>query len=606
MIDVGDSVFIQRCLQGDRDAFGALIRRYEHVAFGLALSYVQDFAVAEDLTQEAFISAYLNLQQLRNPNRFGPWLRTVVRNTCQNWRRSQKTETIPFDEMKEETMILKREDASPDRIYESKDLRAQILDAFGKLSEKNRQAVTLYYIHDLTVEEIGSFLDVSSSTINQRLHRARTQLKEEMMDMVEDIIHDSHPKAFPEKVIREISERAQNALKQHRRKDSVQHYNEVLDLLDGIEPSDEQMRWKADMLRERGHAVNFLRADSKKEMIADLEASLNVVQELGDRRKYAEHLMGLAGTYSNAREYEKSIRAYEEAAAIFESVGDESKCAACLYWISRRYIPYFAQDEGLDGDFDRALEGFRRAAEMFRQGDDASGEAMSLGAVGLLEEVGEDPGDDAVKAIGCGNMGIRRSTEVLTWRGQPGFCMSESKEKLPWGALTSLYNPDEFLCFPPKVGGERVYHTFAYGLEEMHATVRVVHLDAAVETPAGVFQNCLESETVFERSGEDPSKRYRRLNLHKSGTRRIWFAPGVGMVKMVWVHGDGLETEIQLMAYQISEKTKDYFPLQLGTRWDYRLTNTHSAYAVRDTCWVATQKEDMSYIAQFNYSEKLE
>ena len=79
-----DKGFIQRCLQGDRDAFGELVRRYEHAAFGLALSYVRDFAVAEDLAQEAFISAYLNLPQLRDHSRFGPWLRTTVRNMCRN------------------------------------------------------------------------------------------------------------------------------------------------------------------------------------------------------------------------------------------------------------------------------------------------------------------------------------------------------------------------------------------------------------------------------------------------------------------------------------------------------------------------------------------
>ena len=162
------------------------------------------------------------------------------------------------------------------------------------------------------------------------------------------------------------------------------YYNEALALLDGLEASEEQKRWKADMLRDRGHAVNFLKADSKEEVIADLEASLAVVKELSDRPKYAEHLMGLAITYSNAKEYEKSLQAYEEAAAIFESVGDEQLHAGCVYWISRRYIPFFAEEEGGNGDFDRALEGFRRAAEMFRRGGDAPGEARWSTSTGMV------------------------------------------------------------------------------------------------------------------------------------------------------------------------------------------------------------------------------
>ena len=176
-----DAELVGRCLRGDRDAFGALIRRYQDAVYGLALTYVRDFADAEDLAQEAFVSAYLNLSTLRDPSKFGPWLKSTVVHLCHNWRRSRTTQMVRLDEVREEVLS---HASRPDELQETKDLRESVLDAIGRLSEKNRQAVTLYYIDGLSTKEIGAFLDVSPAAVDQRLHRAREQLKEEMAMMI--------------------------------------------------------------------------------------------------------------------------------------------------------------------------------------------------------------------------------------------------------------------------------------------------------------------------------------------------------------------------------------------------------------------------------------
>ena len=604
----GDREFVQGCLQGDRDAFGELVRRYEHAAFGLALSYVRDFAVAEDLAQEAFISAYLNLPQLQDPTRFGPWLRTIVRNMCRTWQRSQKAETISLDEIGEDAVNLRQDNASPDQIYESKDLRMRILEAIEQLSEKNRQAVTLYYIDGLSVEEIGAFLEVSSKTINQRLYRAREQLKEEMITMVEDTLKSSHPKEFPEKVLQEISDRAQQAHRQHSHLEAVKYYDEALGILDELEETQQQKRWKADMLWGRGESSNFLKWNNKQEVVTYQEAALKLEGELGDQKKYAECLLRLGWAYGKTKEAGKDLQAFQKAASIFEAIGDKAGQAKCLYWIGTRHIPWLrAGKEKPEPDFARSLESFRSAAELAHQTGDAQYEALSLPALRVLEETGEDPDGDTTASIGATCFNIERSSDALILKAQPGFCLSKRKktERSPQAALTYMDYPTEWLRFPLEVGRQRSYPSFAYGTEEMQATAIVERLDASVEVPAGAFQNCLELVTEFVRKGEDPSESYRRLNLQNSGTRRAWFAPGVGLVRLTYHHGDGVETEALLTDYQAPGNSEDYFPLQVETRWHYRVTNTCSAYAVRDTCWVATQDGNMSYISQFHYSKKI-
>ena len=186
-----DADLVRLSLEGDQSAYG------------LALSYVHSFADAEDVAQEAFISAYENLCSLRDPSRFGPWLKSAVVNLCRNWRRRRALLDRSSEEMKRE--IGEQVGVAPDRLCEAADLQARVLGAIARLSEKNGQAITLYYIDGLSTREIGDFLGVSTGAVDQRLHRGREQLKEEMIDMVEEVLRDSQPHAFPEKVLSEIA-----------------------------------------------------------------------------------------------------------------------------------------------------------------------------------------------------------------------------------------------------------------------------------------------------------------------------------------------------------------------------------------------------------------
>jgi RNA polymerase sigma factor (sigma-70 family) len=88
-----DADLVSRARQGDRDAYTQLVERYRDAIYGLAFHELHDFEDARDVAQEAFIQAYLHLDQLRDPERFGPWLRQVTVNRCRSWRRGQWRET---------------------------------------------------------------------------------------------------------------------------------------------------------------------------------------------------------------------------------------------------------------------------------------------------------------------------------------------------------------------------------------------------------------------------------------------------------------------------------------------------------------------------------
>src|SRR5438876_10654301 len=93
-----DAEIVRAVLEGSVEAYTELVDRYRNILCGLAYHYLQDFEDARDVAQEAFIQAYVHLGQLREPDRFGAWLRQLTVHECRMWRRRQKP-TDPLETM---------------------------------------------------------------------------------------------------------------------------------------------------------------------------------------------------------------------------------------------------------------------------------------------------------------------------------------------------------------------------------------------------------------------------------------------------------------------------------------------------------------------------
>jgi len=162
---------------------------------------VGNFTDAQDLAQEAFVQAYLSLHQLREPDKFASWLYSVTANICKMWLRQRKAEGVALDKVAHETKFPSLS-PSPHETVEKEEQRFAVQRAIASLSEKNRLAVTLHYIDGLSYQEISDFLSIPVSTIKSRLHRARLQLKEELIAMVEEAFEQYKlPDDFSEKVM---------------------------------------------------------------------------------------------------------------------------------------------------------------------------------------------------------------------------------------------------------------------------------------------------------------------------------------------------------------------------------------------------------------------
>jgi RNA polymerase sigma factor (sigma-70 family) len=173
---------------GDLDAFGELTRRFQHMAFGYALSFVRDLQHAEDIVQEAFVAAWFSLSTLEDPAAFPGWLRGIIRHHAHRQLRRRPPESRPLMEADGMFSV----EASPERRMERQQRYGAVLAAVGALPRPLREVVTLFYVHDCSQQDIATFLGVPVSTVNNRLHAARAQLKRRKLTMVKDTL-DSHP-----------------------------------------------------------------------------------------------------------------------------------------------------------------------------------------------------------------------------------------------------------------------------------------------------------------------------------------------------------------------------------------------------------------------------
>ena len=185
----------------DLDAYGQLVRRFQDMAYGFAYSILGDFHLAEDAAQEAFVEAFRQLAQLDNPDAFGGWFRRIVFKHCDRITRKKDISTATLDTAAE----MKANEADPAMIAEKREMKEKVLETIHSLAQHQRTATTLFYINGYSHKEIAQFLEVPTTTVKKRLHDSRRQLKERMINMVEETLKDNVPnERFSKKVIEKL------------------------------------------------------------------------------------------------------------------------------------------------------------------------------------------------------------------------------------------------------------------------------------------------------------------------------------------------------------------------------------------------------------------
>ena len=534
---LSDGTLVEKTLLGDSRSFEELVLRHEQAVKAATLRITRNPYSAEDAAQDAFVTAWLKLSSLREPEKFRPWVVKIARNRAR-------------------TLLLRYEDALPSLSPDLTEVReqggdedpalsavlkaeteAELHASVDALSASLRETVCLHYFQGLSVKEIAEKLGVPAGTVRWRLTEGRRQLRKGF-GIVEKTYHENEP--LVSRVRRQVEE-----LKLWRLKNDktgfAREYREVLNDLEHLEDSQEKQSLLAEVwLRGAwwlpGAPNDALRSKIKAAALAGHNDDVlsTVVYEESQKLRGEERIRFLR---------EEQIPQYENA-GFPQTLG--------ALWFSLGVdLAQAGRPEEADAAFEKVLRIQKPSDYLY---------AAALAARVVEGKMAAAQTKDPERAYLCARGEVLRQIDGrwYSWlrngygRGGYGTAGTEA-------AILYYASLCDGLVFDPAMNpGETV--SSADG--EVILSCRKA--EESIVTPAGIYEDCL----IFGLRGE--------------GKRQIEaetvLAPGVGIVRQV---NRESQTEF-LLTSAIIQGGEGYFPLHPGNRWEYHAESLRPGTRCRD------------------------
>ncbi|MFZ2492209.1 MAG: sigma-70 family RNA polymerase sigma factor [Thermoanaerobaculia bacterium] len=186
-----DRTLVARILEGDRDLFTVLAKRYERRVVNYVYRITRRYEDAHDLAQDIFVKVYLALDRYDPKYQFSTWLFRIAQNASIDALRKKGISEVPLMRQTDDEEPREREFAddgvSPYRALKNKQLSAAIDQAVLDLPRDYRELIQLRHFAELSYEEIASMKKLPLGTVKNKLFRARNLLKEALGQFVEPL-----------------------------------------------------------------------------------------------------------------------------------------------------------------------------------------------------------------------------------------------------------------------------------------------------------------------------------------------------------------------------------------------------------------------------------
>ncbi|MCU4176070.1 RNA polymerase sigma factor [Carboxylicivirga sp. N1Y90] len=163
-----DDIYIEKVKNGDVEAFRYFVRQYQHMAYSVAISVVKDEFLAEEVVQEAFINVYNKLDSFKGNSKFSTWLYRIVINKA--FRSLDKQKKLSYESIDDAETVLSDDSFEP----LSKDEQSYYInETLQQMPPKESLALRLFYLQEMSMEELQDVTGWSLSNVKVILHRAR-------------------------------------------------------------------------------------------------------------------------------------------------------------------------------------------------------------------------------------------------------------------------------------------------------------------------------------------------------------------------------------------------------------------------------------------------
>lgn len=554
--DKDDSTLVQMTLLGDKSAFEELVTRYERAVNGTAYHVTGCRFSADDVAQDAFVSAWMNLSALREREKFGIWVCSIAKNHARTLKAHYRSTIANISLNEFESFDIP--DVIDSDIFEYADLH----DKVDILSEKIREAIKLHYFSDLSIKEIAKKLSISEGTVKWRLSEGRKQLRKGYGIM--EKTYDENESVVA-RVMRQVE-----ALKLWRiREDKLgfeAEYHTVLELINELHDS-----------RKKSHALAdawllgawWIPGQENDEVYSKIKKAA----EYG----HNEDVMQSVACYESEKYQGEEKRNFMLNTQIpyFKEKGFWSALGYTWFWLGYEYRRI--------GQYEKAIEAFEETLKIMPPEHEYYANAKS--AIYCESKALKAGQREDFKRIDINSTGEKYrfiDGKLYLW-SQPGYGGSE--ETCPSCIFWNLAACNNLMYDPEMKVGDVIVSDSGKGKFTFISDTEVC------VTPAGTFENCL----VFEFKGDAYGLTY----------CKTFIRTGVGIVRQ--------EAE-RFNVRRVLDLSKAHIvggegiiPFAPGNRWDYSPATPDTAIQYDEEIFfeVTSFKNNAATVAAVNCCETL-
>ena len=176
-----DHAAVEKVFAGDSSAFEDIVRRWQGPLVNLAYRFCRDRGRAEEMAQEAFLRAFRSLRTWRREAAFSTWLFALATNLYRSELRRIPAKTLPLEDVAEP-----RDPRAADGGLEDEDRNRAVRRAVFTLPAKYREALTLFYFHEMDIASAARSLSLPEGTVKARLSRGREMLRAKLLQQLPD------------------------------------------------------------------------------------------------------------------------------------------------------------------------------------------------------------------------------------------------------------------------------------------------------------------------------------------------------------------------------------------------------------------------------------
>jgi RNA polymerase sigma-70 factor (ECF subfamily) len=172
--------WVRRAREGDKEAFGMLVRRYMRPAYYAALGFLGRHDDALDASQEAFVRAYLAFDRFDPTRRFYAWYYRILKNLCLNMQRKRSSGALSFSEVFASPAEPVSEEPPSIDALERAELRRAVWEAIWRLETDDRELIVARDILGTPYSTLAELLEIPAGTVMSRLYYARRRLRDQL------------------------------------------------------------------------------------------------------------------------------------------------------------------------------------------------------------------------------------------------------------------------------------------------------------------------------------------------------------------------------------------------------------------------------------------